>query len=260
LRKAENNNQFLINIVTNAINPDTSELPLLEPLTKELSEFSDSIYWTSNGRKSDAVLADKLTLMNGKSSITEKLNVGGKDYFFNISPFSFFQTNSKVAEILYDEILRLLNPQKQEVLLDLYCGTGTIGISIAQSVKKVIGIEQVEQAVDNAKKNAMICTIANTEFYASTVEKWVEENKNNFDKFDAVVVDPPRNGLNKNIINFLLQSKPQKIIYVSCNPSTLARDLQLIICSGKYKVKEIVPIDMFPQTYHVEVVTLLELL
>lgn len=253
LRKAANNNQFLINIITNAVE---SEFVFLEPLIKQLSEFSCSVYWTSNGRKSDAALADKLTLMCGKPFITERLNVGGEDYFFDISPFSFFQTNSKATEILYNEILRLLNPSKYCVLLDLYCGTGAIGISMAHSVKKVIGVEHMVQAIDNAKKNASVNNVFNAKFYASDAEDWVKENKS---RFDAVVVDPPRSGLSKDIIKFLLESKAKRIIYVSCNPSTMARDLQLIIENVKYKIKEITPVDMFPQTYQVEIVALLEL-
>jgi 23S rRNA (uracil-5-)-methyltransferase RumA len=253
LRKAGNNNQFLINVITNAVE---CEFVFLEPLIKDLAEFSCSVYWTSNGRKSDAVLADKLTLMCGKPFITERLNIGGKDYFFDISPFSFFQTNSKATEILYNEILRLLNPSKYCVLLDLYCGTGAIGISMAHNVKKVIGVEHIGQAIDNAKKNASENNVFNAEFYASDAEDWVKENKS---RFDAVVVDPPRSGLSKDIIKFLLESKAKRIIYVSCNPSTLARDLQLITGNIKYKIKEITPVDMFPQTYHVETVALLEL-
>ncbi|GHT08109.1 23S rRNA (uracil-5-)-methyltransferase RumA [Endomicrobiia bacterium] len=252
LRKAGNNNQFLINVITNVVD---CESVFLEPLIKELSEFSCSIYWTSNGRKSDAVLADRLTLMCGKPFITERLNIGGKDYFFDISPFSFFQTNSKATEILYTEILRLLNPSKYTVLLDLYCGTGAIGISMAHNVKRVIGVECIGQAIDNAKENALANNVFNAEFYASDAEDWIKENKS---CFDAVVVDPPRSGLTKDIIKFLLESKAKRIIYVSCNPSTLARDLQLITENSKCKIKEIIPVDMFPQTYHIETVVLLE--
>ncbi|MCA6084722.1 23S rRNA (uracil(1939)-C(5))-methyltransferase RlmD [Candidatus Endomicrobiellum agilis] len=253
LRKAKNNNQLLINIVTNNVEYEPA---FWEILVKELGGFSCSIYWTYNGRKSDAVLADKVTLIYGEPFITEKLNIGGKDYFFNISPFSFFQTNSKGTEILYNEVLRLLNQSENDILLDLYCGTGTIGVSMAGNVKKVIGIEQVAQAVDDAKENALANNVFNAGFYASTVEDWVKENKI---PSDAVVVDPPRSGLTKDVIRFLLESKSRKIVYVSCNPSTLARDLQLIVENGKYKVKEITPVDMFPQTYHIEIVVLLEL-
>lgn len=254
LRKAANNNQFLINIVTN--NTDQEQL-FLEPLVKELAEFVDSVYLTINGRKSDAVVSDRTTLAYGKPYITEKLTVGGKDYFFNISPFSFFQTNSKGAEVLYNEVLKLLSPSKEYVLLDLYCGTGAIGISMAHNVKKIVGIEQVEQAIENAKENATANNISNAEFYAMTAEQWVSENGSTF---DVIIVDPPRSGLTKDVINFLLDSNAKRIVYVSCNPSTLARDLQIIIerCTI-YKVKQIVPVDMFPQTYHAETIVLLEL-
>lgn len=254
LRKAKNNGQMLINIVTNVIEGSHA---FFEPLVKELGELAQSIYWTQNGRLSDAVVSDKLTLLSGKENITEKLNVGGEDFYFNISPFSFFQTNSKGTEILYNEVLRQLNPSKDDVLLDLYCGTGTIGICMAHKVKKIIGIEQVEQAIENAKTNALLNKVENTEFYASTAEKWVKDNGH---KFDSMVVDPPRAGLTNDVIQFLLDSQAKKIVYVSCNPSTLARDLTAIIESGKYKIKEITPVDMFPQTYHIETVVSLELL
>ncbi|MDR2399910.1 MAG: 23S rRNA (uracil(1939)-C(5))-methyltransferase RlmD [Endomicrobium sp.] len=254
LRKATNNNQFLINIVTNS--PD-QEQSFPASLVKELSEFADSIYWTINGRKSDAVVSDKTILVYGNPFITEKLSVGGKDYFFNISPFSFFQTNSKVTEILYNEVLRLLNPSKEDVLLDLYCGTGTIGISMAHYVKKVVGIEQIEQAIENAKENAVVNNVFNAEFHAITAEQWVSENEL---KFDVIVVDPPREGLTKDVLDFLLNSNAKKIVYVSCNPSSLARDLQIIIERDIYIVKAIVPVDMFPQTYHAETIVLLELI
>lgn len=251
LRKAKNNGQLLINIVTNTFNGDPC---LFDPLVEELGEFAQSVYWTQNGRRSDAVLADKLTLLYGKENITEKLQVGGKDFYFNISPFSFFQTNSAGAERLYNEILRLLAPSKDDVLLDLYCGTGTIGICMADRVKKIIGIEQVSQAVENAEENALLNNIPNAEFFACPAEAWVKENGS---AFDAVIVDPPRSGLTNDIIKFLLGSGTKKIIYVSCNPSTLARDLSFLT-GGGYSVKEIVPVDMFPHTYHVECIALIQ--
>ncbi|MCL2335083.1 MAG: 23S rRNA (uracil(1939)-C(5))-methyltransferase RlmD [Endomicrobia bacterium] len=252
LRKAQNNGEFLINIVTNRSDLGAG---LFEPIVKELKEYAHSIYWTHNGRLSDAVVVDKFELLYGKEHITEKLNVGGKDYFFNISPFSFFQTNSKGAEILYNEVLRLLKPSKSDTLLDLYCGTGTIGISLADKVKKVIAIEQVAQAIDDANENAKQNNVNNAEFFALTAEKWAKENN---EKFDAVVVDPPRSGLTNDVIKFLTNSGAKKIVYVSCNPSTLARDLGLIKESGKYAVRAITPVDMFPQTYHIEAAVLLE--
>ncbi|MCL2144905.1 MAG: 23S rRNA (uracil(1939)-C(5))-methyltransferase RlmD [Endomicrobia bacterium] len=274
LRKAKNNGQMLINIVTNAADYSPA---FFEPLIKELEKFAQSVYWTQNGRRSDAVVCDKLTLLSGKENIAEKLNVGGKDFYFNISPFSFFQTNSKGAEILYNEVLRLLNPSKNEVLIDLYCGTGTIGICMAGKVGKVIGIEQIESAIEDAEINAKINNVDNAEFYAMTAEEWIKQQseawsvecgvKNAFavnstlqtsNSKLSIVVDPPRNGLTKDVIKFILESNADKMVYVSCNLSTLARDLTAITDSGKYKIKEITPVDMFPQTYHVETVVLLE--
>jgi 23S rRNA (uracil-5-)-methyltransferase RumA len=254
LRKAQNNSQFLINLVTNAIDTDPT---FLDQLVKEIGKSAQSICWTLNERVSEAVLADKLILVHGESFVTEKLNICNKDYFFNISPLSFFQTNSKGTEILYNEVVRLLNPSMDDILLDMYCGVGTIGISLACSVKKVIGVEHMRQAIADAEENALINNIYNIEFYVSSAENWVKENNISF---DAIVVDPSRSGLAVDVIGFLLESKAKRIVYISCNPSTLARDLQVIIESAKYKIKEIVPIDMFPQTYHIEVVVLLEAL
>jgi 23S rRNA (uracil1939-C5)-methyltransferase len=157
---------------------------------------------------------------------------------------------------LYNEVLRLLNPSEDDVLLDLYCSTGTIGISMAHNVKKVVGIEQVEQPIENAKENAVTNNVSNAEFYAMTAEQWVNQNGS---IFDVIAVDPPRIGLTKDVVNFLVNSNAKRIVYVSCNPSTLARDLKIILGENIYNVKEIIPIDMFPQTHHVEVVVLLEL-
>jgi 23S rRNA (uracil-5-)-methyltransferase RumA len=255
LRKAKNNNQTLINVVTNSQNAVAS---FWDPLTDGLKSFIDGICLTKNERLSDAVIPGSFEILFGKDKIVEKLNVGGKNYFFNVSPFSFFQTNSKGAQVLYNEILRLLNPDEKCVLLDLYCGTGAIGISLAHKVKEVVGIEQSVQSVENAKENALLNGVSNAEFFASTAESWAKENALSPGSFDAVIVDPPRNGLTKDVIKFLLVSKARKIIYVSCNPSTLARDLALIAESGGYEIKEITPADMFPQTYHIETVTLLE--
>ncbi|MDR1695038.1 MAG: 23S rRNA (uracil(1939)-C(5))-methyltransferase RlmD [Endomicrobium sp.] len=269
LRKASNANRMLINIVTNATDAKSG---IFAPLVNELKEFAGSIYWTQNGRLSDAVVADKSELLYGSAHIAETLSVGGENYAFNISPFSFFQTNSRGAEILYNEILRLLNPSKSESLIDLYCGTGTIGISLSKKVKQVIGIEHIAQAVEDAKTNAVLNNVKNAEFFAMTAEEWSKQqsgvrNEESVIKDKpsqdvhcslSVIVDPPRSGLTKDVINFLLESGANKIVYVSCNPSTLARDLTAINESGKYLIKEITPVDMFPQTYHVETVVLLE--
>ena len=143
-----------------------------------------------------------------------------------------------------------------EIVFDLYCGIGTIGIFASKYAKKVYGIEIVEQAIEDAKENANINEISNIEFYAGKVEKLLPELlKEN--KADVVFIDPPRKGLDENTIKVLLELESRKIIYISCNPATLARDLSML--TQKYKIKEIQPIDMFPFTSHVECVCLLQL-
>ncbi|MDR0723695.1 MAG: 23S rRNA (uracil(1939)-C(5))-methyltransferase RlmD [Endomicrobium sp.] len=255
LRKAQNNGQLLVNIVTNdfGVNQD-----IFKTLTEKLSMFVDSFYWTINSKRSDAVVLDKLILLYGNSFIREKLNVGNRDFYFNISPFSFFQTNSKGTEILYNQVLRLLKPSKQYTLLDLYCGTGSIGLSLAYSVKKVLGVEAIPQAIENAKENAVINNISNAQFFVASCQDWVNNTMEY--KIDLIVVDPPRAGLTENVIDFLLSSKAKRIVYVSCNPSTLARDLQIIIKNGRYMPTEIVPVDVFAHTSHVETIVSLGLI
>jgi 23S rRNA (uracil-5-)-methyltransferase RumA len=253
LRKAQNNNQLLVNIVTNSIE---SEEDIFKPLIMSLSDLVQSFYWTCNARKSDAVICDEVKLLFGLPNIVEKLIVGDRAYFFNVSPFSFFQTNSAGAQILYNEALKLLKPNPDDVLLDLYCGIGAIGIAMSSKVKKAIGVEQIKQAIADAKINAALNKTDNIEFFDSPAGDWIKSANQ---KFDLIIIDPPRNGLDKNIIEFLINSKARKIEYISCNPSTLARDLHLIIDSGKYKVRNIVPVDMFSHTYHIETIVLLEL-
>lgn len=252
VRAGVNTGDLLVNIVTNK--QENIDKNFFEPLVKDLSSFCSSIYWTQNSKYSDAVHAESLTLLYGKENISEELNIAGTNFKFSIAPFSFFQTNTKATEVLYNTIIELLQPQKQDTLLDMYCGTGTIGISLSNHVKSVVGVEQVVSSIESAKNNAIINNINNIEFFAQSTEDWVKQNNN---KFDSIIIDPPRPGLSPSVIEHILYLNPNKLIYVSCNPSTLARDLKVIIESNKYKVEKICPVDMFPQTYHIETVVLL---
>lgn len=190
----------------------------------------------------------KYNIIYGNGFIFEKL----KDYKFKISADSFFQVNTKVCEILYDKVLEYLGPNNNEKILDLYCGTGTIGIYISKYVKEVKGIEINEDAVKDANENKEINNISNIEFECMNAN---EISKNN-ERFDKIIVDPPRSGLDEKTINYLLNSYSKKIVYVSCDPMTLARDLKIL--SEKYEIKEITPVNMFTRTYHCENVTVLE--
>lgn len=182
----------------------------------------------------------------GNGYITESIG----DYKFIISPDSFFQVNTNGAYNLYSKVLEYVD--KSNYLLDLYCGTGTIGIFLSKVCNKVLGVEINSYAVADANKNKKLNNIDNIEFKCSDVS-----DLNLVDNFDTVVLDPPRSGLDKMALDYLLKLKPNKIVYVSCDPVTLARDLNLL--NELYDVKEITPVNMFSRTYHVECVCLLEL-
>lgn len=194
---------------------------------------------------------NKEIVLKGKDYIIEKL--GNKDY--KISPSSFFQVNSSQALKLYDLVKKELDGNVNDNVLDLYCGTGTIGIYVADNVKEVMGIEINRDAIKDATQNATMNNITNASFIAGDVETSLK--KVGF-KPTKIIVDPPRAGLDNKVINDILEMGAEKVIYVSCDPVTLARDLKLL--SSKYEVKKIIPVDMFPNTYHVECVSVLELI
>lgn len=182
----------------------------------------------------------------GKNKIEAHLG----DFKFLVSNESFFQVNTKMALKLYQEVERLITKNKEKTLLDLYCGTGTIGIFLSKHFKKVIGIEINKKAVEDAKENAKLNNVTNCYFEANNLDSGISK------KADIIVVDPPRKGLGEKTINDILKIKPEEIIYVSCDPMTLARDINLF--KEDYTVETIVPVDMFPHTYHVESVCVLK--
>ena len=172
---------------------------------------------------------------------------------FNCSAKSFFQINSNSAEKLYSIAIKLANLNKKDIVLDLYCGTGTITSIVAGHAKKVIGIEIVEEAVLNAKENLKINNINNVQFICGDAAKEIAKIK---ERIDVIFLDPPRKGVDRKAIAIMKKLLPKKIIYISCNPVTMARDLSYL--SDLYEVKKVIPVDMFPNTAHVECVTLLE--
>ena len=182
------------------------------------------------------------------------------EYKFKISPLSFYQVNPVQTEILYNTAMQFAGvnetANKNNIALDLYCGIGTIGIFAAKYFKKIYGIEIIEEAIKDAKENAKINKIENAEFYAGDVEEVLPKiiEKENI-KPNVVFVDPPRKGLDNKTIGVLKELKPEKIVYISCNPATLARDLALL--DESYEIKEVQPVDMFPFSKHVECVSLL---
>ena len=234
----------------------SNKLPKEEELKKVLLDnFPNikTIVKNINSKNTNVILGNKNEVIYGSGYIQDKLG----DYVFNISPMSFYQVNPVQTEKLYNLAIEGANLSKEDVVFDLYCGIGTIGIFASKYVKKVYGIEIVEEAITNAKENARINGITNTEFMAGDVEKLLQELI--YDKKiepDVVFVDPPRRGLDANTVDNLLKIKPKKIIYVSCNPATLVRDLSKM--EDKYDIKRITPVDLFPFTSHVECVAVLK--
>jgi 23S rRNA (uracil1939-C5)-methyltransferase len=190
----------------------------------------------------------------GKGFILEKL----ENYFFKIGPKSFFQTNTAQAERLYGIVRSFAELTNKETVYDLYCGTGSIGIFVSELAKKIIGIEIIKEAVDDAKENALLTKITNTSFFQGDVTEicsniFFEENG----KPAVVITDPPRAGMHEKLVLKLLEIAAPLIVYVSCNPATQARDIALL--DRKYSVEKIQPVDMFPHTHHIENVVQLKL-
>jgi len=223
-------------------------------LDVELPEGSQvvGILETVNAGRSDAVNNPEITTLYGDARILETL--GKTD--FEISPFSFFQTNSKGAEVLYDTVKSKIGDTEGKNVLDLFCGAGTIGIYCASDANKIVGIEMVREAVKQAKHNAKINDIDNAEFIAGKVEMVLPEVLEQ-DDFDTVIIDPPRVGMHPKALQYVAKLPIKKLVYISCNPSTLERDVDALKLSG-WRLKEVQGVDMFPHTPHMEVIAVIE--
>lgn len=207
-----------------------------------------------NTKNTNVILGNKNINLYGDGYITDILG----DYTFKISPLSFYQVNPVQAEALYNIGVEEAGITKEDVVFDLYCGVGTISIFMSKYAKKVYGIEIVEEAIEMAKENAQMNNIQNTEFIAGDVQVVLDDliNKKNIVP-DIIMIDPPRKGLDKTSIENILKIKPKKLVYISCNPATLVRDLASL--EEEYDIKKIKPVDMFPFTSHVECVAVLQL-
>ena len=228
-----------------------------ETLVKELLNTYPNIkaiVKNINTKNTNVILGNKNINLYGDGYITDILG----DYTFKISPLSFYQVNPVQAEALYNIGVEQANITKQDVVFDLYCGIGTITIFMSKYAKKVYGIEIIEEAIKMAKENARINDVKNTEFIAGDVEIVLDDliNKKNIVP-DIIMIDPPRKGLDKTSIENILKIKPKKLVYISCNPATLVRDLAML--EEVYDIKKITPVDMFPFTSHVECVSVLQL-
>lgn len=252
IRIGKKTNEIMITLVSNTEKID-KEKELVEYITSKYSEIK-TIVKNINNKNTNVILGRENVILYGEGYIYDYLG----EFKFKISPFSFYQVNPIQTEKLYSKAVEYANLTGNETVFDLYCGIGTIGIFSSKKVKKLYGIETISQAIEDAKENAKINGIENAEFFVGDVEKTLPEFiKEKHIKPDVVFLDPPRKGCDRTALETLLQIKPQKIVYVSCNPATLARDLKIL--DDVYECKEISICDMFPFTHHIECIAALTL-
>ena len=251
LRFGTNTNQLMVNIVT--AYDDLNKLsPLIDMLLKEVPEISSMVN-NVNTRKADVAYGEFETLVYGNPYIEEKIG----DLTFEISANSFFQTNTFQGEKLYEEVKKAAKLSGEEIVYDLYCGTGTIGLFLSKKAKQVYGFEVIRSSLENAERNAKINNISNTSFYKANLDTFFKSGQlpKKTPKPDVVIVDPPRAGMHPDMVQYLPKLNAKKIIYVSCNPTTQARDAK-ILCEKGYKLKAGTMVDMFPHTPHIETIVL----
>lgn len=243
-------NKVMVILVTATDNlPEKQEL--ISMLTREIEEVI-SIYHNINKLQSSPTYGRKYIKIYGEDSLVDYIG----DFKFNISPNSFFQVNRIQAEVLYNRAIEYLDLNKDDIVFDLYCGIGTISLYIANKAKKVYGVEIVKEAIEDAKENALLNKINNAEFIVGKAEEIFPKLLKKGIRGNKVVVDPPRKGCEKEVLEAIVNLNLERIVYVSCNPATMARDVKYLVESG-YKVEEVQPVDMFPHTPHVETVVLL---
>lgn len=243
-------NETMLVLVTN-----TDSFPgrgqLVDRIKKEMP-YINTIVQNINSRKTTVILSNKEKVLYGKGYIIDEL-MGLK---FKISAQSFYQINHEQTEKLYSKAIEMAKLNKNDVVLDAYCGVGTIGMSLAKHVKEVIGVEIVEDAIKDAKENARLNNLKNVKYYCDDASEFMKKMVKDKYKPDVVFVDPPRAGCDKKFLESLVYLKPKKIVYISCNVATQARDVKFLREKG-YKYSDVQPVDMFPNTYHVESIVVL---
>ncbi|MBC8479073.1 MAG: 23S rRNA (uracil(1939)-C(5))-methyltransferase RlmD [FCB group bacterium] len=254
IRTAQATGEIMVNLVTSRENDDLLK-PIVENLVDNYPEIT-SIVNNITGRRAGVSRGEIEKTLHGKSFITEKLG----NFKFEISANSFFQTNSLQADRLYALAAEKCELTGREVLFDLYCGTGSIGICLSDKVKQVYGFELEPSAIADAHRNAANNKVTNAEFFEGDLMHILSRDSRvkHISRPDIVILDPPRAGLHENTIKDLLNLKPKKIVYISCNPSTQARDVKLL-ADEVYSLHDLSPVDMFPHTPHVENIAVLNL-
>ena len=245
IRRGFTTNEVMVVLVTNGEKLPHKE-EFVDLMVKNIPGIK-SIIQNINSKKTNVILGLESKTLWGEDTISDYIG----DFRFNISPLSFFQVNPTQTEVLYGKALEYANLTGNEEVFDAYCGTGTITLFLSQKAKKVYGVEIIPQAIDNAWINAKENKVDNVEFFVGESEVVIPDLINKGVKADVVVVDPPRKGCDKKLLDAITNINAKKIVYVSCDPSTLGRDLQVLEENG-YKTLEVQPVDMFPNTSHVE--------
>lgn len=238
-------NEVMVVLVANG-----TKLPHLNELASVLQENIPgfkTLVLNINKDKTNVILGKENKVIYGNGKINDYIG----DLVFEISPLSFFQVNPVQTEVLYNKALEYAELKENDTVFDIYCGIGTISLFLAQKASKVYGIEIIEDAIKDAKINAKLNNLNNVEFYVGKAEEVVPKMYSEGKTANVVVVDPPRKGCDEKVLDTIVSMKPDRVVYVSCNPSTLARDLAYLDERG-YKCVEIQPVDMFPHTMHVE--------
>ncbi|MDT7917791.1 23S rRNA (uracil(1939)-C(5))-methyltransferase RlmD [Clostridium perfringens] len=250
IRRGFTTNEVMVVLVTNGEKLPHKE-EFVDLMVKNIPGIK-SVIQNINSKKTNVILGLESKTLWGEDTISDYIG----DFRFNISPLSFFQVNPTQTEVLYGKALEYANLTGNEEVFDAYCGTGTITLFLSQKAKKVYGVEIIPQAIDNAWINAKENKVENVEFFVGESEVVIPDLINKGVKADVVVVDPPRKGCDKKLLDAITNIDAKKIVYVSCDPSTLGRDLKVLEENG-YKTLEVQPVDMFPNTAHIENVALL---
>ena len=249
--------EIMVCIVANG-----SRLPHQQELVKALREIPGmtSITLNINKNRNNVILGEKIQVLWGQEYITDKIG----DISYQISPLSFYQVNPQQTWELYSKALEYADLHGEETVWDLYCGIGTISLFLAQKAKFVRGVEIVPAAIEDARRNARLNGIKNAEFYVGKAEEvlpdyyadYAARHPGENARADVIVVDPPRKGCDEILLDTIVEMQPDRVVYVSCDSATLARDLKYL-CQRGYQVEKVCPVDMFPMTVHVETVVLL---
>ena len=253
LRKGYYTEELMVNIVTSYENPSKLK-PIINSIINHFPNIQ-SIVNNINTRKADVAYGEKEINLHGDSFIRERLG----DITYEVSANSFFQTNSEQAVKLFETVQHYLDLKGDEIIFDLFCGTGSISLFLAKLTKEIYGFDVIKSAIEDATRNSVINGIGNVKFHKVNLDTYFKKGRNieDFPTPDALIIDPPRSGVHKNMLKSLPKFKANKIVYVSCNPTTQARDIVRLIHWG-WKLQSMTLVDMFPHTPHIETVALLK--